>query len=192
VGLGDYMQRRLADLSDEQAPKVALARAVVMHPSLLLFPDDVDFELDEHMLHEIWRDVQDLRRERNITIFLTPHSIEEAGECDRVAVLAAGRLAAYDTPAGLKEGIGRDCIEIRTADPDALLHLLRERCGLQGRGTEGVVQLTTEDAAGLIPRLIAECSLVREDMAVRPTTLEDVCHFAAQATAPAETKALSA
>jgi len=181
VGLGEYMQRTLSELTDQQAPRVALARAVVMHPSLLLFPDEADFELDEHMLQQIWRDVQDLRQQRRITMFLTPHSIDEAEECDRIAILTGGRLAAYDGPAGLKASVGGDCVEIRSADPAALAAAVLERLSLPARPTEGRVQITTASAAEVVTRLVAELEIASGEVSVRPTTLEDVCHFYSQA-----------
>jgi putative ABC transport system ATP-binding protein len=183
VGLGEHLQRTLSELSDEQAPRVALARAVVMHPSLLLFPDEAEFELDEHMLQQIWREVQDLRRQRSITMFLTPHTLAEAEECDRIAILAAGRLAAFDSPDALKQAVGSECIEIRTGDPDALARLLLDRFGVQSRCAEGLVQITTSAAADLVPRLRADLSIGAENISTRPSTLEDACHVYSQSTA---------
>jgi len=183
VGLGEYLQRTLSELTDQQASRVALARAVVMHPSLLLFPDEADFELDEHMLQQIWRDVQDLRRQRSITMFLTPHSIDEAEECDRIAILTGGRLAAYDSPAALKASVGGDCVEIRSDDPAAIAAAVLERLSLHARPTEGKAQITTAAAGELVPRLVAELAIAGSEVSVRPTTLEDVCHFYSQASA---------
>ena len=180
VGLGEYMQRTLSELSEQQAPRVALARAVVMHPSLLLFPDEADFELDEQMLQQIWRDVLDLRQQRRITVFLTPHSLDEAGQCDRIAILARGRLAAYDAPDALIDRLGRDCVEIHAADPDAIARAVRDRFGLPARVADGSVQVPAAAAGELLPRLMAALGVTPGDVSTRKSNLEDACHFYAE------------
>ena len=49
--------------------------ALITHPSILLFPDEAEFELDVQMLHEVWPDLQALRQQRTTTIFVTPRRL---------------------------------------------------------------------------------------------------------------------
>jgi putative ABC transport system ATP-binding protein len=176
VGLGGYTRRRLAELSAEQAPRVALARALITHPSVLIFPDEADFELDEQMLHEVWPDIQALRQRRIMTIFITPHTTEEAEQCDRVVLLIGGRVAAFDTPAALKAGVGNDCIELRSEAGDAVLAALREQFGIRARLVEGLVRFHVSDARAFLPRLLDGLGIRPEQVTIRSTSLEDVCH----------------
>ena len=61
-----------------------------------------------------------MNRERGTTMFLTAHTIEEAGDlCHRVAIIHQGRLAAVDTPQALRGTIeARRSVEVRFAVPD--------------------------------------------------------------------------
>lgn len=192
VGLGEFMTRRLAELSAEQAPRVAMARALITHPSILLFPDEAEFELDVRMLHEVWPDIQALRRRRSATTFVTPHSIDQAEECDRIALLVGGRLAAFDTPAGLEAGVGADCIELRTDAPGGAVAALQERFGIRVRRVDGLVRFHVSDAGAFLSRLREDEALRDGQISTRRTTLEDVCHFYAERAQPSQPATASA
>lgn len=88
--------------------------AAIIHAPELLFLDEPTSGLDPAARAEVHRLLAELR-ERGTTVFLTTHDMAEADTvCDRIGVLADGRLTACDTPVALKLRFARNRIEIRT------------------------------------------------------------------------------
>ena len=56
--------------------------------------------------------------------------MDEAENCDRIAVIDHGKIVALDTPAALKQRVGKDLVTARSDDPAALARLLSEKYGL--------------------------------------------------------------
>jgi ABC-2 type transport system ATP-binding protein len=93
---GDYIKT----LSGGQKQRVALALALVNDPQVL-FLDEPTTGLDPQARRSVWDWVRRYR-ERGKTIMLTTHYMEEAETlCDRVGIIAHGRIIALGTPAGL-------------------------------------------------------------------------------------------
>jgi ABC-2 type transport system ATP-binding protein len=92
----------LEDMSRGMQQKVAIARAFLTQPILLLL-DEPTTGLDPRSKREVQAFVRELRDSHDATILLTTHDMNEADAlCDRVAVLDEGRIVALDTPAQLK------------------------------------------------------------------------------------------
>jgi ABC-2 type transport system ATP-binding protein len=97
----DQIDRPLRQLSRGQQQKVAIARSLLTSPSLLLM-DEPTTGLDPRSKREVQRMVEDMRRERDVTILVCTHDLEEAEVlCDRVLLLDRGRVLADGTPAEL-------------------------------------------------------------------------------------------
>jgi sulfate transport system ATP-binding protein len=103
VQIPELARRRPEEISGGQRQRVALARALAIEPSLLLL-DEPFGALDAQVRKEVRRWLRELHDRLGITSVLVTHDQEEAMElADRVAVLRAGRLAQFDTPARLVE-----------------------------------------------------------------------------------------
>jgi ABC-2 type transport system ATP-binding protein len=103
LGIG---QRRISEplehMSRGMQQKVAIARALLTSPVLLLL-DEPTTGLDPRSKREVQEFVLKMRREHDTTVLLTTHDMEEADRlCDRIAMIADGKIIAQDTPAGLK------------------------------------------------------------------------------------------
>ncbi len=93
VGLGDRLDHRPGLLSGGEQQRVAVARALVMRPALLL-ADEPTGDLDEATgtaIHELLRD---MHRAYGLTSVVATHNDRLAAACDRVLRLAGGRLVA--------------------------------------------------------------------------------------------------
>jgi ABC-2 type transport system ATP-binding protein len=88
--------------------KVAIARALLSHPRLLLL-DEPTTGLDPRSKREVQAVVRELRDVHGTTILLTTHDMFEAESlCERVAIIDGGKIVALDTPAGLKRLVSRN------------------------------------------------------------------------------------
>lgn len=93
----------LEDMSRGMQQKVAIARAFLSQPTLLLL-DEPTTGLDPRSKREVQAFVEELRDRHDATILLTTHDMHEAEAlCDRIAILDDGQVVALDTPAGLKK-----------------------------------------------------------------------------------------
>ena len=100
-----YIGRPMEEMSRGMQQKVAIARALISQPTLLLL-DEPTTGLDPRSKREVQAFVRELRDSHDTTILLTTHDMHEAEAlCDRVAILDGGRIVALDTPAALKKMI---------------------------------------------------------------------------------------
>ncbi len=85
----------------------------------MIFLDEPTAALDPPSRLDLWEHLRALRRRSGATIVLSTHHLDEAEAlCDRILVLDRGRLIAQDSPAGLKQQLGRDLVVVDLG-PDA-------------------------------------------------------------------------
>ena len=103
-------------LSGGMAKRLMVARAILHRPAIL-FLDEPTAGLDPQSRLALWEIVGQLHQEGQ-TILLTTHYIEEADRiCDRVAIMDHGRILALDTPAALKQSLGREAGGVAGGSP---------------------------------------------------------------------------
>ena len=94
----ETLDQPMKQLSRGQQQKVAIARSFLTAPSLLLM-DEPTTGLDPRSKKEVQSLLRMLRGEREVTVLLCTHDMEEAAElCDRVLMMDAGRVLADGTP----------------------------------------------------------------------------------------------
>lgn len=169
AGLEGLGKRRYAALSGGQQRRVQFALAICGRPRLL-FVDEPTVGLDVEARRNFWRVLRQLRDE-GAGIVLTTHYLEEADAlADRIVLMAAGRVLAEDSPAGIKSrALGK-----RVA--------ARSRLSLQeiegwsqvdsASVVEGVIEVRTNDAEGLLRHWLAMDPALCE-LAVGTLSLED-------------------
>ena len=91
-----------ADLSLGYKQRLAMACAL-MHRPEILFLDEPTSGVDPLARREFWQRINALAR-AGVTVMVTTHFMEEAEYCDRLAIMAAGRILAMDEPAAIKAG----------------------------------------------------------------------------------------
>ena len=100
--------RPLEQMSRGMQQKVAIARAILTSPTLLLL-DEPTTGLDPRSKLDVQTFIEDLRDNHDATVVLTTHDLAEAERlCDRLAILDQGRLVVEGTSAELKEMVARD------------------------------------------------------------------------------------
>ncbi|MDE7479286.1 MAG: ABC transporter ATP-binding protein [Lachnospiraceae bacterium] len=116
LDLNDVYNRRFAKLSGGQKRRCEIARALVNAPEIM-FLDEPTTGLDPATRKKVWESLERLRREENMTIFLTTHYMEEAARASHIAILDAGHLKEYGTPFSLKENYARDKLRLYSDTP---------------------------------------------------------------------------
>ncbi|ADG75989.1 ABC transporter related protein [Cellulomonas flavigena DSM 20109] len=127
LGLGAKRDTAFTDLSGGQKQRLSVALALVGRPQLAIL-DELTTGLDPHARRETWAVVEAIR-DAGVTILLVTHLMEEAERlCDRIALIASGRVAAVGTPAEIVAlAQGEQVLRVRPATPvadDALLAAL--------------------------------------------------------------------
>lgn len=117
LDLQDVYNRRFAKLSGGQKRRCEIARALVHAPEIM-FLDEPTTGLDPATRKNVWECLEKLRKEANMTIFLTTHYMEEAARASHVAILDAGHLKEYGTPFSLKETYAKDKLKLYSASPE--------------------------------------------------------------------------
>ena len=108
--------RQASALSGGMQRRLELACAFVHDPAVL-FLDEPTVGLDPLLRKSIWRELHRLR-DGGRTLLVTTQYVGEAQECDRVVLLAEGRLIAFETPEGLRrKALGGDVVEVETDEP---------------------------------------------------------------------------
>lgn len=120
--LQDIKNSKLAKLSGGQRRKVDIARAIIHKPKLLIL-DEPTTGLDPGTRKKIWNTIRKLRKEYNMTIFLTTHYMEEAADADYISIIDKGKIIAEGTPLELKNKYASDTIIIYNVNEEKIKKL---------------------------------------------------------------------
>jgi ABC-2 type transport system ATP-binding protein len=173
VGLWDRRRSRVQTYSGGMMRRLEIARGL-LHAPRVLFLDEPTIGLDPQTRVSIWTYIADLRRREDTTIFLTTHYMDEAEHCDRIAIIDNGKIVALDTPEALKASVGRDRVQIQTADDPAAISALRDRFDVEAAMHEGAVTFSVAGGEEFVPRLFAELGVPIRSVSVARPTLDDV------------------
>ena len=158
VDLEDARSRLLRDSSGGMQRRLALA-ATLIHDPDLLFLDEPTAGIDPILRKKVWDHFGELRNQGR-TLFVTTQYVGEAAYCDRVGVLAEGRLIAVDTPEGLRrQAYGGEVLDVVFSRPllapqldqlaDVAAAIRTERIGSHE------VRLVVADAGEVSPQVTA-------------------------------------
>ncbi|WP_049574201.1 ABC transporter ATP-binding protein [Streptomyces sp. SBT349] len=171
VGLTEHAGTRVENLSGGQRQRLAIASALVHGPELL-FLDEPTAALDPQARRALWRVLRGLKGAGRTIVYTTHHLDEAEALCDRVAIMAGGRVTALDSPNRLIAG----------SSPTTRLLVPAERLTVEeARGLPGVIRvvldgdavvLETEDAGPLLAAVEKIAGL--HGVQTRTATLEDV------------------
>ena len=111
LSMTSFLGQRYEKLSGGQRRKCDIARALLANPTVL-FLDEPTTGLDPQSRVELWETIEDIRKESNMTVFLTTHYMEETDHADRVAIMDYGKILCIDTPQKLKTEYSDDTLRL--------------------------------------------------------------------------------
>lgn len=174
-GLTAQADTRFEHLSGGQQQRLSVALALVGNPRIAIL-DELTTGLDPAARREIWQFLTDLARD-GVTILLVTHSMEEAQVlCDRVAIIAEGRVSALGSPAELSRAGGRSLITF-TLDEGAPDHLhgLRDLPSVADVSLDGaqVSVHGTDDSAAQVVSLLTSRGVGFHGLRISAPSLDD-------------------
>ncbi|HYI63023.1 MAG TPA: ATP-binding cassette domain-containing protein [Acidimicrobiales bacterium] len=173
VGLWERRGSKVQNFSGGMKRRLEIARGL-MHSPRVLFLDEPTVGLDPQTRRSIWEYIDELRRTEAITIFLTTHYMDEAENCDRIAIIDTGRIIALDTPDGLKASVDTDTVRLRTVDDGAATVALRDRFALEAVAVEDGIEVKVPDGEAFVPAVVTGLGVAVTSINVRRPTLDDV------------------
>jgi ABC-2 type transport system ATP-binding protein len=173
VGLWERRESVVATYSGGMKRRLEIARGL-LHAPRVLFLDEPTVGLDPQTRTSIWEYINDLKQREDITIFLTTHYMDEAENCDRIAIIDHGKIVALDTPQNLKASVGKDRVQIRTTDDQAAIEELKEHFQIDAAIHEAMVTFKVESGEQFVPRLFAELTQQIKAVSVSRPSLDDV------------------
>ena len=115
----DLLKRTVGKLSGGQRRRIDIARTLLHRPKILIL-DEPTTGLDPQTRQIIWKVIDNLRKNENMTVFLTTHYMEEATDADYVVILDSGKLVASGTPLELKNQYTGDFITLYGVEEEAV------------------------------------------------------------------------
>ena len=130
LSLWDKKDSKLRELSGGMKRRVLIAKAL-SHEPMLLFLDEPTASVDVELRKDMWKVIQKLK-EKNVTIILTTHYIEEAEEiADRVGIINNGKIILVDEKENLIKKLGQKILKIELSEPIKLIPKELENFKLQ-------------------------------------------------------------
>jgi len=173
LGLSDRRSDLVEQLSGGLRRRADVARCLLHQPEVLLL-DEPTTGLDPVARRELWRYLDEIRAERQLTILLTTHLMSEADRCDQLALLHRGEIVALASPEELKRQMGYDVLTLHTPQPQELAARLREQFRLEPRLMENAVRIEVAEAHQLVARLVDAFSTLIESVNLSKPSIEDV------------------
>jgi len=173
VELWDRRKEKIGTYSGGMKRRLEIARGLLHHPKVL-FLDEPTLGLDPQTRSRIWSHIRELRKRENLAIFMTTHYMDEAENCDRIAVIDYGEIVALDTPDKLKDAVGGDVVAIKTEDNGKAARLLKDQYKLESNQENGTVRFTVPHGEEFLPGFVSSFPIHLISIGLHRPTLEDV------------------
>ncbi|MCE4955708.1 ABC transporter ATP-binding protein [Macrococcoides caseolyticum] len=103
------IHRRVSTYSGGMKRRLSLAICLIHHPELIIL-DEPTVGIDPLLKHKIWQSLHQLK-EKNKTVVITTHLMDEAMQCDKLLLLYQGEMIGFAAPQRLLDYYGVDSIE---------------------------------------------------------------------------------
>jgi ABC-2 type transport system ATP-binding protein len=183
VGLTSAGHQRVRTFSGGMKRRLEIARALLHEPAVVVL-DEPTVGLDPQTRRNVWEQLASMARERDRTVFVTTHYMDEAERCDDVAVVDHGRLVARGSPAALVARAGPERLVVRCEDDEKAASVARglgwrvrserESLVIEGERPEVMLAQLADRAAGIRSATIVRPRLEDAFVALTGNELRDV------------------
>ena len=163
----DLLKRTVGKLSGGQRRRIDVARALFHRPKILVL-DEPTTGLDPQTRQTLWRVISNLRKNENMTVFLTTHYMEEASEADYVVIIDGGKISAEGTPLELKNTYTGDYITIYGTSEENI-----KRLGIEYEPVRDAFRLSVPDTKAATELIIKYPDLF-DDYEITKGKMDDV------------------
>jgi ABC-2 type transport system ATP-binding protein len=171
--LTDRANSQVKTYSGGMKRRLEIARGMLHEPQIL-FLDEPTLGLDPQTRQSIWKHLNELRKSKGITIFMTTHYMDEAEFCDRIAIIDRGKIVALGTPDELKAMVGGDVVTITSSRPDEAAAEIERLLGVTPVRDNGSLRMEVQDGKAFVPRLVRELMAPVDTVSMRRPSLDDV------------------
>ncbi len=180
VDLEQWADKPVKLFSGGMRRRLEIARGLVHEPKIF-FLDEPTTGLDPVSRVAVWEMLEKLKRQRELTILVTTHYMDEADKlCDRIAIIDNGKLAALDSPLKLKASIpGQNILEVSFSQvPAGWVETLRALPDVADlKSDDHVFRLSSNNGprtAVALMEAAREAGVTLTSLSVQSTTLDDV------------------
>lgn len=180
VDLTQWADKPVKMFSGGMRRRLEIARGLVHEPKIF-FLDEPTTGLDPVSRVAVWEMLSKLKRERDLTILVTTHYMDEADKlCDRIAIVDHGKLVALDSPLKLKASIpGKNVLEVSFSDvPPGWTEILQELAEVaEVKSVDHVFRISSHNGPRTTIELMEaarRAGVSVTSLSVQSTTLDDV------------------
>jgi ABC-2 type transport system ATP-binding protein len=180
VELLPWADKPVKNLSGGMRRRLEVARGLVHEPRIF-FLDEPTTGLDPVSRVSVWEMLMKLKKQRNLTILLTTHYMDEADKlCEHIAIVDHGKLVALDSPLKLKASIpGKNILEVSFSSvPEGWLETLKNLPEVQSvKAEDHVYRIGSNNGPRTTVELMEAARRAQIEIAslsVQSTTLDDV------------------
>jgi ABC-2 type transport system ATP-binding protein len=173
LGLWEKRNEKTENLSGGQKRRLEITKSLIHTPKILIL-DEPTTGLDPLARREVWNYLNFLREKEKITVLVTTHLLDEAEDCDEIALVDKGKVVSLGEPSQLRSELGGDLVTVKTNQTDTLIKklLLKFETEVKAFGQELRVQ--PSNIPGFVEFLVNECSTQFDSFTVGKPTLEDL------------------
>ncbi len=175
--LWERRRDRVGDYSGGMKRRLALARALLHDPQVILF-DEPTLGVDVQGRHALWEHIKAQQAQGKTFIVSTNDMMEADALCDRLLIVDHGRAIALDSPERLKADLRRDIVTLRTTPPIQAPETLFAGLGLQAvtRPEPDTLRLEVNGAEAIAGELVTRITAAHrlESIRIARPSLDDV------------------
>jgi ABC-2 type transport system ATP-binding protein len=180
VDLEKWADKPVKMFSGGMRRRMEIARGLVHEPKIF-FLDEPTTGLDPVSRVAVWEMLARLKRERDLTILVTTHYMDEADKlCDRIAIIDGGKMAALDSPLKLKASIpGKNILEVSFSNaPQNWTETLKKLPEVaEVKSEENIFRISSNNGPRTTVELLEAArgaNVTVASLSVQSTTLDDV------------------
>jgi ABC-2 type transport system ATP-binding protein len=176
AALEEYTNRLTRELPLGYKQRLALVCAMI-HEPVVIFLDEPTAGVDPVSRRSFWNLIYRLKQEKQTTIFVTTHYMDEAEHCERIALIRDGKISALGTPAELKKSIHSRIYLISGHPTDSIKQVVSRQRGVVSIVPFGVafhVFFQNEESAEAAKKELERNVVALEHFELVLPSLEDV------------------